>query len=113
MNWYLNNSGAAEGPYDDEVMTEMARGHRVASDSLVWHPGLEAWACVAALAPAWWAAALPENMPGKKAAPAIREVPRATKRQLAAPVAPSEGAEAPKQGGGLLKKLFRFGKKSQ
>ena len=44
MNWYLNNAGAAEGPYDDAVMTEMAQAQKIDSDSLVWHAGLDAWA---------------------------------------------------------------------
>ena len=29
MNWYLNNAGAAEGPYDDAVMTEMAQAQKM------------------------------------------------------------------------------------
>jgi|GEM_PF-559754 hypothetical protein len=121
MNWYLNNAGAAEGPYDDAVMTEMARDHKIASDSLVWYAGLEAWGSVAVLSPAWWGAALPqpvvEAKPKKKVV--IDQQPLATspepaaKRRLAAPVAPSEDIGAKSEGGGLLKKLFGFGKKKR
>jgi hypothetical protein len=123
MNWYLNNAGAAEGPYDDAVMTEMARDHKVASDSLVWHAGLEAWGSIAALTPSWWGAVLPQ--PALEARPkkvvidqqplAVSPEPTqpAAKRRLAAPVAPSEDTEAKNEGGGLLKKLFGFGKKKK
>lgn len=123
MNWYLNNAGAAEGPYDDVVMTEMARDQKIASDSLVWHAGLEAWGSIAALAPSWWGAVLPQ--PALEARPkkvvidqqplAVSPEPSkpAAKRRLAAPVAPSEDVEEKKEGGGLLKKLFGFGKKKK
>ncbi len=119
MNWYLNNAGAAEGPYDESVMTEMARGQKIASDGLVWHAGLEAWASVAALSPSWWGAALPEPVveakPKKKAetSKTADAAAPAPKRRLAAPVAPSEDAEAKKEGGGLLQRLFSFGKKKK
>lgn len=123
MNWYLNNAGAAEGPYDDVVMTEMARDQKIDSDSLVWHAGLEAWGSIAALAPSWWGAVLPQ--PALEARPkkvvidqqplAVSPEPSkpAAKRRLAAPVAPSEDAEAKQESGGLLKKLFGFGKKKK
>jgi hypothetical protein len=123
MNWYLNNAGAAEGPYDDVVMTEMARDQKIDSDSLVWHAGLESWGSIAALAPSWWGAVLPQ--PALEARPkkvvidqqplAVSPEPSkpAAKRRLAAPVAPSEDAEAKQESGGLLKKLFGFGKKKK
>jgi len=120
MNWYLNNAGAAEGPYDDAVMTDMARDQKVASDSLVWHAGLEAWGSVAALSPAWWGASLPQ--PALEARPKkviIDQQPLAAspepsaKRRLAAPMAPSEDTGAKNEAGGLLKKLFGFGKKKK
>ena len=123
MNWYLNNAGAAEGPYDDAVMTEMARDQKIASDSLVWHAGLEAWGSIAALAPSWWGAVLPQ--PALEARPkkvvidqqplvtSTEESKPAAKRRLAAPVAPSEDTGAKNEGGGLLKKLFSFGKKKK
>ena len=133
MNWYLNNAGAAEGPYDDAVMTEMAQAQKIDSDSLVWHAGLDAWALVAAVSPPWWGAALPSFAPEPASAPkkkastkpsADRDTMAATattppaessasapKRRLAAPVAPSEEAVAAPKSGGLLKKLFGLGKK--
>ncbi len=137
MNWYIDNAGAAEGPYDDAAMTALAHQQKLASDSLVWHAGLNAWGSVAAISPDWWGAALPEPLKAptpatktrKKASlsetesPApkpmttttLREQPAATtapKRRLAAPVAPSE-VEQEKESGGLLKKLFGFGKKKK
>jgi hypothetical protein len=137
MNWYIDNAGAAEGPYDDAAMTGLAQKHSLDSDSLVWHAGLDAWASVAAISPAWWGAALPE--PVKAAPPAAKSRKKASapetesteeqpmtittlraqsatsvtpKRRLAAPVAPSE-KEPEQQSGGLLKKLFSFGKKKK
>jgi hypothetical protein len=105
-------------------MTEMARGQKVASDSLVWHPGLDAWACVAALSPSWWGASLPQPAVESKTKQklVISQQPLVTsteegkpsaKRRLAAPVAPSEDAEAKQESGGLLKRLFGFGKKKK
>jgi hypothetical protein len=123
MNWYLNNAGTAEGPHDDAAMTEMARGQKIASDSLVWHAGLEAWGSVAALSPAWWGAALPQPAVEPRSKKVViqqqplitpsEESKPAAKRRLAAPIAPSEDTEAKTEGGGLLKKLFGFGKKKK
>lgn len=133
MNWYLNNAGAAEGPYDDSVMTEMAQAQKIDSDSLVWHAGLDAWALVAAISPSWWGAALPSHesenarvskskknsivakSPSKGELMELKSTPTepnasAPKRRLAAPVAPSEETAAAPKSGGLLKKLFGFGK---
>lgn len=117
MNWYINNAGAAEGPMDDHAMGELARARKLASDSLVWHAGLEAWQTVAALAPSWWGSALPTpaDRPAaveqKKPAPAKAKAEGATARRLAAPSAPSAEATTAKEGGGFLKRLFGFGKK--
>lgn len=119
MNWYINNAGAAEGPLDDQAMGELARAKKLASDSLVWHAGLEAWHTVATLAPSWWSAALPTpaNRPapveekkksGSTNAAATSET--ATSRRLAVPNAPTSDAAPPKEGGGFLKRLFGFGK---
>ena len=114
MNWYYNNAGAAEGPLDDQAMTELVRAKKLVSDSLVWHAGLEAWQTVAALVPSWWTASLPT--------PAVRPVPVEAKksakeqsdsggRHLAGPNAPTKEATETKEGGGFLKRLFGFGKK--
>lgn len=121
MNWYINNAGAAEGPLDDHAMGELARAQKLASDSLVWHAGLEAWHTVAALSPPWWGAALPTPadrpapvMEKKKPAPqpvAAKAEPAVAARRLSGPNAPSAEAAAPKESGGLLKRLFGFGKK--
>lgn len=120
MNWYINNAGAAEGPMDDQAMGELARTHKLASDSLVWHAGLEAWHTVATLAPAWWGANLPTpaNRPApvekwEKAAPVlgVQRTEAATARRLAVPNAPTADPSKAKESGGLLKRLFGFGKK--
>lgn len=114
MNWYYNNAGAAEGPMDDQAMTELVRAKKLASDSLVWHAGLEAWQTVAVLAPEWWAASLPTPA-GRPAAveakkPA-KEKPDSSARRLAGPNAPNTEAAETKASGGFLKRLFGFGKK--
>ena len=113
MNWYYNNAGAAEGPLDDQAMTELVRAKKLASDSLVWHAGLEVWQTVAVLAPSWWAASLPT--PAGRPAPAAAKKPAQEKgdsgvRHLAGPNAPTTEAVESKSGGGFLKRLFGFGK---
>lgn len=116
MNWYYNNAGAAEGPLDDQAMTELARANKLASDSLVWHAGLEAWQSVAALSPAWWAAALPtpagRPTPDAKAA-AKGKAADASARRLAGPNAPTTEAAESKESGGFFKRLFGFVKKKK
>ncbi len=115
MNWYINNAGAAEGPMDDHAMGELVRAQKLASDSLVWHAGLEAWQTVAALAPSWWSAALPtpagRPVPVEEKKPPLRKISDSNARRLATPQAPTIEAAAAKEGGGLLKRLFGFGKK--
>lgn len=118
MNWYINNAGAAEGPLDDHAMGELARAQKLASDSLVWHAGLEAWQTVAALSPAWWGSALPTPAdrpapvePKKKPAPEPTKAEPTAARRLSGPNAPSAATAAPNESGGLLRRLFGFGKK--
>lgn len=114
MNWYYNNAGAAEGPLDDQAMTEMVRAKKLASDSLVWHAGLEAWQSVAVLAPSWWAASLPtpagRPVPVAAGKPA-KETSDSGARRLAGPNAPTTETAETKPAGGFLKRLFGFGKK--
>jgi hypothetical protein len=114
MNWYFNNAGAAEGPMDDNAMAQLARDNKLASDSLVWHAGLEAWQTIAALSPPWWAASLPT--PAGRNAPAEEQKtskakPDNSSRRLSGPNAPNSESEEKKESGGLLKRLFGFGKK--
>jgi len=130
MNWYIDNAGAAEGPYDAAAMTRMAREQRLDSDSLVWHADLEEWQSVAALAPDWWGAALPTHAPEAAPAPNSRSKtaekapaavpasdlpaePAQAKRRLTAPKAPTGDDEPEKESGGFLKKIFGFGKKKK
>lgn len=114
MNWYINNAGAAEGPIDENAMAELARDKKLASDSLVWHAGLEAWQTVAALAPAWWSSTLPT--PAGRPAPIVEKKPAkfkedASARRLSGPKAPTSETTEEKESGGFLKRLFGFGKK--
>ncbi len=114
MNWYFNNAGAAEGPMDEAAMSQLAREKKLASDSLVWHAGLDAWQTVAALSPSWWASSLPT--PAGRPAPVEEKKPAKAKpagdgRRLSSPNAPTTENDEKKEGGGLLKRLFGFGKK--
>ncbi|MBE2284900.1 MAG: DUF4339 domain-containing protein [Prosthecobacter sp.] len=107
MNWYINNAGAAEGPKDAAAMAELVREKKLAPDSLVWHTGLEAWQTIAELSPAWM---------GGKVAPVVEKKEVVEKkdsavRRLAGPKAPTAEAAEKKEGGGLLRRLFGFGKK--
>jgi len=107
MNWYINNAGVAEGPKDDVAMAELVREKKLSLDSLVWHAGLEAWQTVAQISPPWL---------GGKVAPAIEKKSAASEktasgiRRLAGPMAPTAETSEEKPGG-LLKRLFGFGKK--
>lgn len=114
MNWYINNAGAAEGPMDENAMAELARARKLASDSLVWHADLESWQTVAALAPSWWSAVLPT--PAGRPVPAVEKKAGKAKaessaRRLSEPKAPTNEAAEAKESGGILKRLFGFGKK--
>jgi hypothetical protein len=114
MNWYFNNTGAAEGPMDDNAMAQLARDNKLASDSLVWHAGLEAWQTIAALSPAWWAASLPtpveRNAPAEEQKTAKIKLDNSNHR-LSGVHAPNSESDEKKESGGLLKRLFGFGKK--
>lgn len=114
MNWYYNNAGTAEGPLDESGMTELARANKLASDSLVWHSGLESWQPVAVISPSWWAASLPT--PADRPSPVAEKKPVKAKaatsaRRLSGPNAPTIEAAESKESGGFLKRLFGFGKK--
>lgn len=107
MNWYINNAGAAEGPKDDAAMAELVREKKLTPDSLVWHAGLEAWQAAAQLSPAWLGGQVKQVAEKRKTEG--KQAPGA--RRLVAPKAPTTGAAEKPEGGGLLKRLFGFGKK--
>jgi hypothetical protein len=114
MNWYYNNAGAAEGPLDDQAMAELVHSQKLASDSLVWHAGLEAWQSVAVLSPSWWAASLPT--PAGRPVPVtarkpVKETSDSGARRLSGPNAPTSEAVETKPSVGFLKRLFGFGRK--
>lgn len=138
MNWYYDNEGMAEGPFDEERMTALAVEHRIDSQSMVWNPSMEEWSSVGTLAPSWWSAALPAHEPVKPASlgknqPALQKIiipaaaedvavrpaptplaageSSAPKRRLTAPMAPTGPEPEEKNSGGVLKKIFGFGKK--
>ncbi len=114
MHWYFNNAGAAEGPHDDDAMMAMAREKKIASDSLVWHPGLESWQAVAALSPSWWGDQLPK--PTAKTAATTKKKAIETEtaaRRLGGPLAPTTEVTEKPEGGGLLKRLFGFARKKK
>lgn len=114
MNWYFNNAGAADGPHDDDAMTALAREKKIAADSLVWHPGLESWQAVAALSPSWWGDQVPK--PAGRAAPAGKKTTPESgiaARRLGGPMAPTTEVAEKAERGGLLKRLFGFGRKKK
>ncbi|MDH4455800.1 MAG: DUF4339 domain-containing protein [Verrucomicrobiota bacterium] len=107
MNWYFNNTGAAEGPMDDNAMAQLARDNKLASDSLVWHAGLEAWQTIAALSPAWWAASLPtpveRNAPAEEQKTAKIKLDNSNHRLSGVHAPNSESDEKKESGGWLLR----------
>lgn len=121
MNWYLNNAGAAEGPLDDGAMAELVIVKKVSQDSLIWHPGLEAWHTVGTLSPSWWKPVQSQPAPViKNPLPAVVSAPTlktdGPPRRLVGPNAPTTPDKTlpsePKGSGGLIKRLLGFGRKS-
>ncbi|MDZ4286791.1 MAG: DUF4339 domain-containing protein [Prosthecobacter sp.] len=73
MNWYFNNEGMADGPYDEPTMTDFAGGGRVRADTLVWQPTMNAWQETAAVNPPWWRpGAAPASAPAPSSVPLAR-----------------------------------------
>lgn len=68
MSWYFNNDGAADGPYDDEAMAALVVQKRIQAQTLIWHPGIDVWQEIVALAPPWWKAPPTPNTKSDKAA---------------------------------------------
>ncbi len=43
MNWYYAIEGRALGPVTGERLVSLAAENAVDSETLIWHPGMEAW----------------------------------------------------------------------
>ena len=113
MKWYINNNGAAEGPFDEATLTGMARDRDLLADTLVWHPEMADWVTVQEMNPLWWISAFEEKKIEKKIltpAPAVASAPaKKAPKPVALPTEPAAKAE----GGGLFKRLFGLGKKKE
>jgi len=60
MTWYYNNDGVADGPHEDEAMSELKSQKRLNAQTLIWHPEAAQWQAVAQMSPAWWQPAQPK-----------------------------------------------------
>lgn len=138
MNWYFEEQGVSRGPYEEAEFAQMVRRCEVPADALVWKPDMSEWATVTEINPAWLGGAVvreaigqmaPEPAPKTKEkssgpastlnedAPVIEvavptEAPVPTAAAPQKKLKPRAPAEAPKEEkGGLLKRVFGFGKK--
>jgi hypothetical protein len=109
MNWYFNNEGRAEGPYDEGDMRAQVKKGAVTAHTLVWQATMEAWEEAAPLNAPWWQAvpAKPAVIPIKPPSGPLtdglrRPVPNA-------PITAAKGSRI----GELFKRLFGRGGKKQ
>ncbi len=118
MNWYVNNNGAAEGPFDEATMTGMARDQDLRAEALVWNPEMADWVPVAELNPLWWVAAFQKKTPPP--APVSAPAPVAAAVPVVGAASPAKKAPKPaaipstpaaSESVGLFKRLFGRGKK--
>ena len=120
MNWYFEKDGISQGPCPEAEIVALAQRQQVVASTLIWHPGLEEWGTVEQLKPEWLkqsvtaAAAVP---PAKKTVPKT-EGPLPTSEAVPAShlPKPKAGLEKPAgkaEKGGVLGRLFGFGKKKQ
>ncbi|MCB1210286.1 MAG: DUF4339 domain-containing protein [Verrucomicrobiales bacterium] len=110
MNWYVNNNGAAEGPFDEATMTGMARDQDLRSETLVWHPEMTDWVPVAELNPLWWVAAFQKKAPAPPPAPMPTAAGAMPAKKAPKPAA-IPAAPAAQESVGLFRRLFGRGKK--
>lgn len=125
MHWYYDNEGTAEGPHDDEVMAAYLKEGRVTLKTLIWQPELETWAEVGVTKPVWAEKAskpksktasvlskLTGGIPAQKpASPKAQSAEEGADRRSPTPLAPSGPAQDSAKGEGMLKRLFKFGRK--
>lgn len=119
MHWYYDNEGLAEGPLDDEAMATLLNDGKLAPRTLIWQPEMERWSEVSQVAPAWslpkkkrsiTASVLSKLTGGIPVAKPASDSPAETGGRKPMPMAPS-GPEKGAADQGLLKRLFKFGRK--
>lgn len=122
MHWYYDNEGIAEGPHDEEVMASHLKEGRISKETLIWEPELDRWAELSSVNPNWSVKALKPRsktasvflkltggIPVRSSAPA--EGAETGKRRSPTPLAPSGTKADTSLGGGLLKRIFKLGRK--
>ena len=100
MNWYFNDQGQAKGPQDEQQMGALLNAGTISLKTLVWQIDLPAWQEMGKLPVNWDGPPASMQKEKEKETPGRRTVPNA----------PSSSSQTG-EGGGLLKKLFGFGKK--
>lgn len=53
MNWYVEQNGVSVGPLTEQELVVRVRSGAAEAETLIWHPGLEAWQSVQVLKPEW------------------------------------------------------------
>ena len=120
MKWYFEKEGISQGPCPEAEILTLVKRQQIVAGTLIWHAGLEEWDTVEKLKPEWLklAATLPVAEP-----PAKQTVPKTEGPLPSGETAPAghlpnpkaglekSGAEADK--GGLLSRMFGFGKKKK
>lgn len=113
MNWYFNNEGKADGPYDEPAMMNFASAGRVAAETLVWQPSMSAWQEAATANAPWWrpGAGPPASAAAPLSAPLLRPASgpmSGDMRRTPVPNAPTDvlPSQVKSSGGGFFKKLF-------
>ncbi len=77
MNWYYEHEGVSQGPHNEAQMSLLVMQNRVATDCLLWHPGLEEWRSLRELNPAWLRDPVPATTPAPKPARQSKSEPPA------------------------------------
>ncbi len=123
MRWYYEKEGVSQGPCPEEEIIALVQKKQVQASTLIWHSGLEDWGMVRELKPEWLeqpavpaAAATPP--PARQTVPRTEgPLPAAEAAQAPTLAKPKAGLEKPaddgKGKGGLLGRLFGFGKKKK
>ncbi len=99
MNWYYAIEGRSQGPLTESSLKRLARGGTITPETLVWHPGLEAWEPLAKLRPELVA-------PAEKSKNAASILPDGKTARIPLP------EPAGQQDAGVFKRIFGWGKKN-
>ncbi len=121
MKWYYAIEGRAHGPVAEEKLAELAAEHAVGSETLLWQPGMELWEPVWKLRPeiighlskstlAQKARGTTDRIPVEKLARQTAKGTEAGTASSSSEKPPTPPAQPPRQGG-LLSRLFGWGKK--